>query len=644
MNSQRESFEPAQCDLQKEMDLLREQNQKLNRSLEHARDLLGIAPAFFGFLSPAGNIIEANELSLQVIECTSDQIIGKPFWEAPWWKPLPKSADRVKAAVLQAANGISTKFDIEYWSIQGGLGSSRWVTLSIAPFRDDLGMTSKIAASGVDITERKLAEDNVVSVLESMNDSFVALDRNWRITRINAHQERITNIKRDDQIGKSFFEVFPRAADKTSKFWIEYHRVMEERTIACFEAFFPSLGIWAAINVYPTPDGGIAIFYRNISEQKRASEQVHDALGRLEESEARFRQLVDAIPQVAWTARPDGYVDYFNTRWFEVTGTPVEPRGDESWKPYVHPSELEQLSENWRRAINTGEPFQSQVRFHNATSGRYRWYLSRAIAIRDGHGAIVKWFGTLTDIDEVKQIQEELSRSNAELARFAFVASHDLKEPLRVVANYVQLLKMRYSGHLDSEADEYINFTVQSVKRMYELINDVLAFSRIGGTPEEFREIDLNSVLSESLSNLETAIKESGATIHCAELPKMVVEQNQMIQLFQNLISNAIKYRRANQTPIIDISAKRQDHKWIFSVKDNGIGIDSKYYEKIFVLFQRLHARDKYTGTGIGLATCKKIVERHLGKIWVESKVNQGSTFFFEIPISSVAQLNKASA
>jgi light-regulated signal transduction histidine kinase (bacteriophytochrome) len=229
------------------------------------------------------------------------------------------------------------------------------------------------------------------------------------------------------------------------------------------------------------------------------------------------------------------------------------------------------------------------------------------------------------------QKAEELTRSNKELEQFAYVASHDLQEPLRMVANYTQLLAKRYQHKLDPEATDYIGYAVAGVNRMQTLIGDLLQLSRVGSGGKSFETIDCHEVLSETLSMLERSVSERRATITHAPLPKVNADRAQMVQLFQNLIDNAIKYC-PNETPAVHISADRTGESWTFSVKDNGIGIDPDYTERIFEIFQRLHTREEYPGTGIGLALCKKIVERHAGRIWVESQVGIGSTFHFTLP------------
>lgn len=231
-----------------------------------------------------------------------------------------------------------------------------------------------------------------------------------------------------------------------------------------------------------------------------------------------------------------------------------------------------------------------------------------------------------------KQGQGELARSNRDLEQFAYVASHDLQEPLRMVATYTQLLAQRYQGRLDADADKYIHYAVDGAMRMQKLVQDLLAFSRVGRQGKPLQSTDCDVVLQTSLKNLEVAVQESGAVVQHAQLPAVMADSSQLVQVFQNLIGNAIKFR-SSEPPSIRVSAEAKGKEWVFSVADNGIGIAAEQTENVFVIFRRLHTREEYPGNGIGLSICKKIVEQHGGRIWVESEPGCGSNFQFTLPI-----------
>ncbi|MDD5730617.1 MAG: PAS domain S-box protein [Candidatus Omnitrophica bacterium] len=277
--------------------------------------------------------------------------------------------------------------------------------------------------------------------------------------------------------------------------------------------------------------------------------------------------------------------------------------------------------------------------WYPSLGGKDRYIIFEAAPIYNSKGKLVAAIETLNDITERKLAEEalarqtqELARSNTELERFAYIASHDLQEPLRMVSSYIQLLEKRYKGKLDSSADDFIGYIVEGVFWMQSLINALLTYSRVGTQAKEFEATNCNQVIARTLMNLQVAIEESGAVITCDNLPTIFADGSQLIQLFQNLIGNAIKFK-GEESPRIHVSCERKGNEWVFSVKDNGIGIAPQYFTRIFEIFQRLHSRKEYPGTGIGLAVCKKIIERHGGRIWLESTPGSGSIFYFAIPI-----------
>jgi PAS domain S-box-containing protein len=366
------------------------------------------------------------------------------------------------------------------------------------------------------------------------------------------------------------------------------------------------------------------------NDLKKALLDREAALRDVERERERFHFMAESMPQKIFTAKPNGDIDYFNRQWTLFTGLPFEQIENWGWTQFVHPDDLEENLRAWRQSIASGEPFLLEHRFRRA-DGEYRWHLSRAHAMRDAHGNISMWIGSNTDIHEQKEKEEELQRANDDLQQFAYSASHDLQEPIRNVAVYSELVAKRYHSVLDADGQQFLGFLQEGGRRLATLINDLLTYTRAGMAQVNETPVAAATVLKHALASLAEAIRESDARVTWDALPEVYMAESHLQQVFQNLIGNALKYR-SQDAPRIHVSANVRGTAWCFSVQDNGIGIDPQYKEKIFGVFKRLHHDQKYTGTGIGLAICQRVVERYGGRIWVESEPGKGATFFFTIP------------
>jgi PAS domain S-box-containing protein len=477
----------------------------------------------------------------------------------------------------------------------------------------------------------KSERDKAREYLDVAGVILLVIGADQKVSLINGKGCQILGYREDEIVGKNWFDHFIPAEDRDTVKGVFLKLMSGE--IVPIENFENSIltrdgrkRVIAWHNHVLTDEEG------SISGTLSSGEDITDrklAEEALQESERKYRNLVDNALVGIYKTSLSGDILYVNeslARMMEFDSS-KELLSGQVFSRYKNPEDRKALIDMLRQKGKV-----DNLELETVTkSGRTKHVLLNATL---DAGFIS---GMVLDISDRKRAEKkleeavaELKRSNAELDHFAHVASHDLKEPLLTIMSYLKLLERRYKGKLETETDQFISDAIKNAMRMQTMISELLEFSRVGRADKSFERTDSNAVLTNSLANLRNAIDQSNASVTHDPLPEVMADQVQLIQLFQNLISNALKFCGASP-PRIHISAVKRDKEWVFSVRDNGIGIPEEHLGDVFELFQRLH-KDKYPGTGIGLSTCKKIVERHGGRIWVESEAGKGSTFYFTLP------------
>jgi PAS domain S-box-containing protein len=470
--------------------------------------------------------------------------------------------------------------------------------------------------------------------------------RDGKYLGVNKAWEEFFGIPREEFVGKEVHDLYPQSpgvADKhyamDQELWNHPGSQQYEIQVTTRDGRLRHTVYYKA--TFTDSRGGIAGLIgsiMDITERKRFEVA-------LRESEARFRSLTELSSDWYWEQDEDLRFTTLSRGIFDAIGVaPEELIGKRRWDTEVAGASDAEWAAH-KAVLDARQPFQDFEYGRRSTAGRLHYMSISGQPVFDAAGNFKGYRGVGKDVtqrktaeaelrsahDELARKAQDLARSNAELQQFAYVASHDLQEPLRMVSSYTQLLLRRYGGMFDSDAKEFMDFIVDGAARMKQLIEDLLAYSRVGTRGDDFQPTDSGQALEQALANLRAAIEASGATITHDPSAPVTADEVLLVQLFQNLIGNAIKFRGA-QAPSIHVGMQEKAAEWVLSVRDNGIGIDPQYFERIFVLFQRLHSKAEYPGTGIGLAICKKIIDRHGGRIWVESQPGQGSTFYCTLP------------
>ena len=479
--------------------------------------------------------------------------------------------------------------------------------------------------------------DGVVAYSAVRNSEGNIVDFQWLL--INPAAEKFYGLLLNEIVGKSLlaelsqvrnnglFDLYVSVVETGETVDREFSYEHERDTI-----------VWLHIVAVKLNDG-LAVTFRNITDRKRAEIALRD-------SEERFRAIFEqAAVGIAKTALCGQFMRV-NPGFCQIVRYAESELLQKNWQAITHPDDIEGDREYVRSLLSGNIQTFSLEKRLVCKDEAVRWANVTVSAMRDANGTPQYLICAIEDISQRKLVQEllqasldtqtryaqELTRSNAELEQFSYVASHDLQAPLSTIAGYAQLLEKRCHNQLDAQGNKFIRNIVNSCERMQALIDDLLEYSRVGRSEKPFDVIDCNLVFEDACANLQLAIRQDRASVTRGDLPRVRGDSFQLLQVFQNLIGNAIKYR-SSEAPMVRVSASRQGDSWVFSVQDNGIGIAEQYHPRIFQLFQRLHSQKQYSGTGIGLAICQRIVERHGGSLWVESEPNRGSTFYFSIPI-----------
>ncbi len=498
--------------------------------------------------------------------------------------------------------------------------------------------------SGIKQALREISEGKNIlsSILESAGEGIYGIDGNGNHTMVNRAAMQMLGYEVRELIGKHSHSIWHYKRADGTPYPQEQCRIYATlrdgvaRQVAD-EVFWRKDGTPIPVDYTVAPIlkksgiSGAVIVFRDITEQKRAEEA-------LRFSEARYRALHSDNPTMIFTVDAGGTVLSVNPFGANQLGYATAELEGQPVLKVMYEEDRPAFDEQLRTCLkNPGQTYRSKFR-KVRKDGAMLWVEEMAQAVYDRNGAL-NILAVCLDITERKRAEEdlikameELSRSNRDLEQFAYAVSHDLQAPLRTISGFAQILAEQHRSKFDAETDKCINFIAAGAMRMQRMIEDILTYSRVGRRGAEFSAVDFEPLLSQAIENLHASIEERGAVITRDPLPAAKADQSQMILLFQNLLGNAIKFSAG--PPHIHVSAARKGSEWVFSVRDNGIGIDPGQFGRLFILFQRLHTEKEYPGTGVGLAVCKKIVERHGGKIWVESEPGKGSTFYFSLPAS----------
>jgi PAS domain S-box-containing protein len=582
-------------------------------------------------IGPDGRITDVNRATEEATGVSRQKLVGTDFADY-FTEP-----DQARAGYQRVfTDGVVRDYPLELRHRSGRLMS---VAYNASVYRDEAGAVAGVFAAARDLSEIKRAEIEPLearygTILSTAMDGFWIVDMEGRFLESNDAYCAMSGYSREELLTMRIPDVeCVEGAEDAARHVAMVAREGRDRFETRHRRKDGTVyDVEISVQAMPVNGGVLVVFLRDISARKVAEEA-------LRESESRLDYALETINAGAWdldlldqTAhrtmihdRIFGYETLLPNWTFEV------------FLDHVLPEDRPDVARKFREAVAAQAEWRFECRIRRA-DGEVRWIWVAGTHRRSPEGKATRMSGVVLDVTDRKRAEDllvqkaaDLERSNKELEQFAYVASHDLQEPLRMVSSFTQLLGERYAGQLDEKAKKYIDYAVDGAVRMQRLINDLLFYSRVGTRGQPLESADSHAILGEAIANLAATIEETGAMVTQDDLPTVRADASQLVQVFQNLIANAMKFT-GDAPPRIHVSARDDGRHWTYAVRDNGIGIDPQHVERVFVIFQRLHTRQEYPGTGIGLALCKRIVERHDGRIWFESEPGAGSTFFFTIP------------
>jgi len=644
--------------------------QKAN--LRFVWQLLDSLPILVGVMSTDGTLVTANKMALELAGLVTDDVIGKPFDSTYWWTYSPESKDRLRSMTARALAGETVRHDVK---IRVGPDEYRMIDFMITAMRDEHGKITHLVPAAVDITDRREREDKIIKLTQNLQVEKRRLNTiignipgivfegegaphadGQRMSFVSDYIKEMLGYAPEDWLENPSLisgSIHPEDLEHTlrqitnvydgdNSGIVQFRMITRDKSVIHAEARTSVLKDGRG-----NPIGSCGVIM-DITARKRDEAKLSQMAAVIEAQHKRLANVVANVPGIVFEVAGDlrkgeQHVVYLSDYAEKLLGYPMIRMVSSAniFKEVIHPDDAA------RAQADSLEIYSAQrigtVQYRAITSsGRILHLESHESVVTDADNQPIGAMGVVMDVTERKKIEQrlkrymmELHRSNQELEQFAYVASHDLQEPLRKIKSYLQLIEKRYQPLLDEDGREFIGYAVDGANRMRVLINDLLTYSRVQRNQGEFRPIALGAVLDHVLNTLQLQIDDAQATITHDPLPTILADESQIIQLFQNLLSNAIKYRRECVDPVVHIGVEDRSGEWCFSVRDNGIGIRANQFEQIFVVFQRLHHRDAYPGTGIGLAIAKRVVTNHRGQIWLESTPGEGTTFYFTLPKSS---------